>query len=375
MKYFIIAGEASGDLHASRLMRELKNNDNHAQFMFMGGDLMADSGGTMVQHYKNMAFMGVINVLLNIKKINKNFDICKNAITSFNPDVIILVDYPGFNLRIAKWIKESNLKYPIHYYIAPKLWAWKSYRIKSIRKYVDKMYTIFPFETEYFKNLGYEVNFVGNPCVDAIRDAQNSKPSKNEFISKYKLDNRPIIALLAGSRKQEIKGCIKKMSNVAKHYPNYQFIIAGAPNIKHEFYNSLTEEDFKIISNNTYNLLAFSHAAIVNSGTATLETALIGTPQVVVYHVFGGIIASWLKKFLLHIKFVSLVNLIGEKEVVRELIAHEFTCENLHRELDLIVNNDIVRSHIENEYKIIQSKLGNNNTAEVCAKLIIETLN
>ncbi len=375
MKYFIIAGEASGDLHASRLIHALKQVDSNATFVGFGGDFMKKNGCEILQHYKNMAFMGIVNVLLNIKKIKANITLCKTEIIKQCPDAIILIDYPGFNLRIAEWTKKSLPHIPIHYYIAPKLWAWKSYRIKTIKKYIDKMYTIFPFETDYFKTKGYNVTYVGNPCVDAIREFKKNITPLDEFKSKYHLDDRPIIALLPGSRKQEIKGCLKTMAAMADRFPSYQFVISGAPSIPQEYYYSISNTNLPIISSDTYNLLEHSHAAVVNSGTATLETALIGTPQVVVYHVFGGFLANILQKILLHIPYVSLVNLIGEGEVAKELIARHFTVDNLRRELHLISNSNVVRNKILSEYIKIQSRLGNNNTAELCAIHLWNNLN
>ncbi len=374
MTYFIIAGEASGDLHAARLIKAIKQITPEATFIGMGGDLMEAEGCTLIQHYKNMAFMGIVNVVMNLGKINENINLCRRKIIEIKPDAIILTDYPGFNLRIARWVKKSLPHIPIHYYIAPKLWAWKSWRIKTIKRYVDHMYTIFPFETEYFKNKGYDVTYVGNPCADAINDWKDSALPLDQFKAKHKLDHRPIIALLAGSRKQEIKGCLKIMSKMQSIYPDYQFVISGAPGIDSSYYHTVCDTQLPIITADTYNLIYNSHAAVVNSGTATLETALIGTPQVVVYHVFGGILASFVRKLLLHIPHVSLVNLIAEKEAVCELIAHQFTEKNLQRELEQIVNNPTTRNRIIGEYIIIKSKLGEYNTSQQCATEITNNL-
>jgi len=363
MKYFLIAGEASGDLHASALMRELKLVDNQAEFCFLGGDLMAAQGGKLVRHINKMAFMGFVNVLLNLKKISENMNVCKQAIRDFQPDVVILVDYPGFNLRIAKFIKKE-LQTPVYYYIAPKLWAWKSYRIKEIKRYVDKVFTIFPFETQYFRNLGYEVDYVGNPSVDSIENFLQSTDNK-EIASE-----KPIVALLAGSRKQEIKGCLKIMSSMADFFPDFKFVLAAAPAIREDFYRKTLPPNIDIVFGQTYNLVRNSYAAVVNSGTATLETALLNTPQVVVYHVIGGIVVPLLRKILIHIPFVSLVNLIAQKEVVKELITPNFTEEKLKIELAKILYDNDLRNKILNDYQQIKETLGEKGTAKCTASLI-----
>ena len=363
MKYFLIAGEASGDLHASALMRELKQVDNQAEFCFLGGDLMAAEGGKLVRHINQMAFMGIVNVLLNIRKITENINICKQAIRDFMPDVVILIDYPGFNLRIAKFIKKE-LQMPVYYYIAPKLWAWKSYRIKEIKRYIDKVFTIFPFETQYFRNLGYEVNYVGNPTVDSVENFLQS--ADNKEITREK----PVVALLAGSRKQEIKGCLKIMSAMANFFPDFKFVLAAAPSIDENFYRKFLPQNIEIVFGQTYNLVKNSYAAVVNSGTATLETALLNTPQVVVYHVIGGIIVPILRKILIHIPFVSLVNLIAGKEVVKELITPNFTEEKLKIELAKILYDNDLRTEIFNDYQKIRETLGAKGTAKRAAKLI-----
>ena len=398
MKYFLIAGEASGDLHASALMRELKLVDNQADFCFLGGDLMAAQGGKLVRHINQMAFMGIINVLLNFKKITENMNVCKQAIRDFQPNVVILVDYPGFNLRIAKFIKKE-LQIPVYYYIAPKLWAWKSYRIKEIKRYVDKVLTIFPFETKYFRNLGYGVDYVGNPSVDSIAEflEQREKNHTSATLSnhasvtlsnhvsatlnnqeqrqeKFCLEEKLTVALLAGSRKQEIKGCLKIMSSMADFFPDFKFVLAAAPAIDENFYRKFLPQNIEIVFGNTYNLVKNSFVAVVNSGTATLETALLNTPQVVVYHVFGGIIVPILRKILIHIPFVSLVNLIAEKEVVKELITPNFTEEKLKIELAKILYDNDLRNEILTDYQQIKKTLGEKGTANRAAKMIYDFL-
>jgi lipid-A-disaccharide synthase len=365
MKYFIIAGEASGDLHASALMRELKLIDNQADFCFLGGDLMAAQGGKMVRHINQMAFMGIVNVLLNINKVAENMKICTRAIIDFQPDIVILVDYPGFNLRIAKFVKK-NLQTPVYYYIAPKLWAWKSYRIKSLKKYVDKMLTIFPFETEYFAKFDYAVNYVGNPTVDSVEDFLQS--SENKPIKSKK----PIVALLAGSRKQEIKGCMKIIALMADFFPDFRFVLAAAPAIDENFYKKIVPKNIEIVFSQTCNLVKNSFAAVVNSGTATLETALLNTPQVIVYHVIGGKFATLLRKILIHIPFISLVNLIAGKEAVKELVTHHFTAENLKIELSKILYDNDLRKKILNDYQKIRESLGEKGTAKRAANMILK---
>ncbi|MDR1542915.1 MAG: lipid-A-disaccharide synthase [Prevotellaceae bacterium] len=363
MKYFLIVGEASGDMHGAALMRELKNVDFQADFCFLGGDLMQAQGGKMVRHYREMAFMGIVNVLLNMRKITENFRLCKEAIVDFKPDVVILIDYPGFNLKIMEFVKK-NLQTPVYYYIAPKLWAWKSYRIKTIKRYADKVFTIFPFETQYFRNLGYEVNYVGNPTVDAVEDfLQNTD---NRIVDSEK----PVVALLAGSRKQEIRGCLKIMSAMADYFPDFQFVAAAAPNIDESFYRKFLPENISLIKGNTYQVIKNSFAAVVNSGTATLETALLNTPQVVVYHVFGGIFVPILRKILIHIPFVSLVNLIAEKEVAKELITPNFTKEKLKTELAKILYDSDLREEFFADYKKIRQTLGEKGTAQRVAEKI-----
>ncbi|MDR3705038.1 MAG: lipid-A-disaccharide synthase [Paludibacteraceae bacterium] len=375
MKYFIIAGEASGDLHASNLMRELKVKDAKAEFCFLGGDLMAAQGGTLVKHYRDMAFMGIISVVLNLRTVLKNLKDCKHSIQAFQPDVVILVDYPSFNLRIAKFVKTKLKNIPVYYYISPKIWAWKEYRIKSIKKYIDKMYTILPFETPFYKKHNFEVTYVGNPCVDSVALRPNQDESFTAFTQRTGLSDKPIVALLAGSRKQEIKGCLPTMLKMAKHYPQYQFIVAGAPGIDSSFYEELmTGTTVKIIYNETYNLLQQAHSAVVNSGTATLETALFRVPQVVVYNIAGGILANIAQSLILKVKYVSLVNLIADKELVKELIAHYFTEKNLRYQLERVLFLQAQRNKmIEGYYEII-ALLGEPGTAKHAAEEIYKSL-
>lgn len=374
MKYFIIAGEASGDLHASNLMRELKVVDPDAQFQFLGGDLMALQGGKPIIHYREMAFMGFINVIKNVGKIRRNMKICQQSIANFHPDVVILVDYPSFNLQIAKFVKKK-LNLPVYYYISPKIWAWKEFRIKQIKKQVDKMFTILPFETDFYKKHDYEVTYVGNPSVDSVANRSNPDQTFQEFCRKNYFSDKPIIALLPGSRKQEISACLPKMLASVAKYEDFQIVISGAPGVEKEFYSKFLEnQQASLVFDQTYDLLAHAQAAIVNSGTATLETALIGTPQVVVYEVPMGKIALMLKNVFIHVPYVSLVNLIAGHEVVKELIAHYFTIENIQKEMDLLLFDENYRKQMAENYESIRLKLGSPRAAKKAAESIFNSL-
>ena len=376
MKYFIIAGEASGDLHASNLMLELWKADSNAEFCFLGGDLMLAQahGGRMVKHYRDMAFMGIIAVLKNAKTVLKNLSDCKQAIVDFQPDVLILVDYPSFNLRMARFVKD-NLSAKVYYYISPKIWAWKEYRIKEIKRYVDKMFTIFPFETAFYGRHNYQVEYVGNPTVDSVCTRPNQQQTFAEFRTENQLPDKPIIAILAGSRKQEIVGCLPRMVEAGLRFSEYQVVIAGAPGIDAGLYDSVLKgKNVSVVFGKTYDLLQQSKAAVVNSGTATLEAALIGTPQVVVYHQALGRIAFWLKDIFIKVNYISLVNLVAEKEVVKELIAHLFTVENMATELNKLLNDKAYRQKMVNGYAEIKESLGNAGAAERTAKKMIEKL-
>ncbi len=374
MRYFLIAGEASGDLHGSGLMRELRKVDSDAEFCFLGGDLMLAEGGKLVKHYRDMAFMGFWAVLKNAPMVLRNINDCKKAIINFQPDVVILIDYPGFNLRIAEFVKE-NLKTPVYYYISPKIWAWKEYRIKDIKRYVDKMFTIFPFETEFYARHNYPVEYVGNPTIDSIQNRPNQNQTYDEFIIENNLTKKPIIAVLAGSRKQEISACLKRMTDAASFFRDYQVVIAGPPGIDTSFYKNIQAGiDIPIIFGKTYELLQQSKVSIVNSGTATLETALIGTPQVVVYHVIFGKLASLLRKYVIKVPFISLVNLVAEKEVVLELVAQHFTVENVTQELNKILSDTAYCESMLVGYNTIRKSLGETGTAKRAAQKIVESL-
>lgn len=374
MKYFIIAGEASGDLHASNLMRELKIKDSNAEFCFLGGDLMLAQGGVQVKDYRDMAFMGFIAVIKNARKVLQNFRDCETALLEFKPDVLILVDYPSFNLKIARYAKK-HLRIPVYYYISPKIWAWKEYRIKSIKKYVDRMFTIFPFETDFYAKHDYQVEYVGNPSVDSISSHKNQLQTFDEFRSLNRLSSKEIIALLPGSRKQEITACLPKMIKAASRFSSYQIVVSGAPGIDESFYHQLLPNNaVKIIFNQTYELLRQSKAVVVNSGTATLETALMEIPQVVVYHVAFGRLAYWLKGLLIKTKYISLVNLISNEETVKELIAHLFTEENIEKELGKLLSDETYRTKMISSYVKVKNTLGKAGTANRAAEKILNYL-
>lgn len=375
MKYFLIAGEASGDLHASNLMAALKNEDAQAEFRFFGGDLMQAVGGTLLKHYREMAFMGIIPVVLHLRTILRNMKTCEKEIERFHPDVVILVDYPGFNLKIARYVK-TKLRLPVYYYISPKIWAWKQYRIKDFRRYVDRMFCILPFEVEFFRQLHYSVDYVGNPCVDAVdafRQKQSAHP--DSFRKDEELDNRPILALLAGSRRQEIKDNLPTMLVVAAAYPNHQAVIAGAPGIEQAFYQKyMGDSACKIVFDKTYSLLQHSDAALVTSGTATLETALFCVPQVVCYYVKAGKVASFIFRHFFHTKYISLVNLIAGREIVQELFGARFSYREIHDELGRILNDADYRNRMIAGYDSIIRLLGQPGASQRAARLIYTSL-
>ena len=365
MKYYIIAGEASGDLHASNLMKSLKKLDTEAAFRFWGGDLMQAQGGTIVKHYKSLAFMGLVEVLKNIRTIFSNLSLCKSDVLAFKPDALILVDYPGFNMRIAEFAKENNI--PVHYYISPKIWAWKESRIHKIKRFVDHMYVIFPFEKPFYEEKHrYPVYFVGNPLIDAIH--QTNTMSSDAFRVENNLSSAPIIALLPGSRKQEITEMLGVMLSMVSRYPKYQFVIAGAPTHDFSFYQQfMNAENVSFVSNQTYDLLANASAALVTSGTATLETALFKVPEIVCYK------TNWLTyqvgKRLVDLKFVSLVNLILDKEVVKELIQDDLSPENLALEMDKILDESH-RKQLDNDYEELIDVLGGTGASDKTAAII-----
>ncbi len=374
MKYYIIAGEASGDLHASNLMKSLKAIDSEADFRFFGGDLMSAVGGTLVKHYREMAFMGFIPVLLNLRTIFKNMKICKEDIRNYQPDIVLLIDYPGFNLKIAKFVKEQ-LSIPVYYYISPKIWAWKKYRIKSIRKYIDKMLCILPFEVDFYKKNNYEVTYVGNPTVDAVAGRDHVSETFESFVNGNSLENKPIIALLAGSRKQEIKDNLPAMLEAAFVFTDYQMVIAGAPGINMEYYqNYIGKYRPKIVFGQTYRLLQQSSAALVTSGTATLETALFRVPQTVCYQTPVKHIVSFVFKNFFTTKYISLVNLIADRTIVQELFAASFSIQAIKNELDRLLNDTNYKNLMLQGYDEVIDLLGSPGASAQAARAIYNSL-
>ncbi len=369
MKYYIIAGEASGDLHGSNLMKAILAKDPTAEIRFWGGDLMQNVGGTLVKHYRDLAFMGFAEVLMNLRTILGNISVCKKDILAFQPDTLIYIDYPGFNMRIAKWAKKLDIQN--QYYISPQIWAWKENRIKDIKRDMDKMYVILPFEKDFYeKKHNFPVEFVGHPLIDAISNRE--KTTFEKFTTENKLSQKPIIALLPGSRKQEIEKMLSLMLSVVDKFSDYQFVIAGAPSQEYEFYKQfLTTENVKFVSNKTYDLLSISHAALVTSGTATLETALFKVPQIVCYK--ANKISYEIAKRIITLKFISLVNLIMDKEVVKELIQSELNTKNLEIELNKILSGS-QRQEMLSQYEILEQKLGGKGASEKTATLIIQSI-
>ena len=377
MKYYLIVGEASGDLHASNLMRALKEQDAEADFRFFGGDLMSAVGGTRVKHYKELAYMGFIPVLLHLRTIFKNMDRCKKDIVAWKPEVVILVDYPGFNLKIAEYVKKHT-DIPVYYYISPKIWAWKEYRIKNIKRDVDELFSILPFEIDFFKGHQYPIHYVGNPCVDAVANFKNAKAeSFFAFAKENSLEEKPVIALLAGSRKQEIKDNLPDMLEAAKPFVGeYQLVLAGAPGIDPAYYQKFVGQDVpvKIIFGQTYRLLQQAKAALVTSGTATLETALFRVPQAVCYYTPLGKLISFLRRHILKVKYISLVNLVADKEVVRELVADTMTVQNVRAELNALLNDSEYRGRMLQEYDRMIKILGPAGASHQAATKMIELL-
>ena len=376
MKYYLIVGEASGDLHASNLMKSIKAVDADAEFRFFGGDLMSAVGGTRVKHYRELAYMGFIPVLMHLRTIFANMRLCKKDVEEWAPDALILVDYPGFNLSVAEYIKKKTT-IPIYYYISPKIWAWKERRIKNIKRDVDELFSILPFEIEFFeKKHNYRINYVGNPCVDAVDSFKRDKAlSRAEFLEYNNLSDKPIVALLAGSRKQEIKANLPIMLEAVKQFPDYQAVLAGAPGIDKDFYTPYLDAGVKIVFGQTYDILNNAHVALVTSGTATLETALFNVPQVVCYAMPMGYLYSWLKDHFLKVKYVSLVNLIAGREVVRELVAGEMTLQNVISELGELLSHDSKkRTAMLGEYSRMMGILGKPGASLRTAEKIVSLL-
>lgn len=373
MKYYLIVGEASGDLHASHLMKALLKEDPKAEFRFFGGDMMSAVGGTRVRHYRELAYMGIIAVLLHLRTILRNMAFCKRDIVEWQPDAVILVDYPGFNLKIAKFVHDHT-RIPVYYYISPKIWAWKEYRIKEIKRNVDELFSILPFEVPFFEQKHhYPIHYVGNPTAEEVRQFSTAyNVSGEEFRRTHELDERPIIALLAGSRKQEIAGNLPQMIAAARRFGGYQLVLAAAPGIDAGFYDAFTAgSGVRIVRGETYALLSHAHTALVTSGTATLETALFRVPQVVCYNTALPKLVGFLRRLVLKVKYVSLVNLIADREVVPELVANTFSVANIVRHLTRLLPDGAPRREMLAGYEDVWQKIGADSPSERTAKEIV----
>ena len=371
MKYYLVAGEASGDLHASNLMQGIMEFDSNAEFRYFGGDLMADKGGTLVKHYRDLAFMGFWEVVYNFKTIAENLSLCKKDIATYKPDVLILVDYPGFNLRIAKFAKKQGIR--VFYYIAPKVWAWRESRVELIKEHVDKLFVIFPFEVDFFKKHGIEAIYEGNPLVDSI-SLSGEKEAFSNFASRNGLDSRPIIALLAGSRRQELRYNLPRMLSLVKAMPYYQFVIAGAPSLSIDDYKPyIGNVEVALVFGQTYQILKQATLAVVTSGTATLEAALLGIPEVVCYR--GNTISMLIAWLVIKVKYISLVNLIMDKVVVKELKQYDFSEKRLHDEVRALLPGSKDRDEMSLHFKILREKVGSPYVSKRIAQRIIELIN
>ncbi len=373
MKYYLIVGEASGDLHASHLMKALLKEDPKAEFRFFGGDMMSAVGGTRVRHYRELAYMGIIAVLLHLRTILRNMAFCKRDIVEWRPDAVILVDYPGFNLKIAKYVHEHT-KIPVYYYISPKIWAWKEYRIKEIKRNVDELFSILPFEVPFFEQKHhYPIHYVGNPTAEEVRQFRAAyNVSGEEFRRKHGLDERPIIALLAGSRKQEIAGNLPQMIAAARRFGGYQLVLAAAPGIDAEFYDAfIGGSGMHVVRGETYALLSHADTALVTSGTATLETALFRVPQVVCYNTALPKLVGFLRRLVLKVKYVSLVNLIADREVVPELVANTFSEANIAEQLKRLLPDGAARREMLEGYEEVWRKIGEDSPSERTAKEMV----
>ena len=373
MKYYVIAGEPSGDLHGGKLIREIAKEDENASFRFCGGDLMASTAGeeNMCYHYKQMSFFGFVQVAKNLRTILTQIDRVKDDIKRFAPDVIILIDYPAFNIRIAKWAKKHNIK--VYYYIAPKVWAWKERRVKSLRKYVDRLYTIFPFETEYFRSHRIEPHFFGNPLVDDIAERRSTFPPRKEYLAECGLDNRPIVALLAGSRVSEIKSNLPDMVTLSRRFPEYQFVVTAVPWIDKSIYDRyIAGSPVRYVNNRTQQTLTYATAAVVTSGTATLETALMGIPEVVFYHI------PWLyeklRPYFLKIPYISLVNINLQREAVKEIVCAKLDIEEATKALSDILPDGAERERMLRDFEELSQMMGGAEASARFAKDIVKTL-
>ena len=390
MKYYLIAGEASGDLHASHLMRSLQQRDSEAEFRFFGGDRMAAVGGTLVKHYRELAYMGFVPVLLHLPTILRNMKMCKEDIRQWQPDAVILVDYPGFNLSIAKFVHQLKFKVPrnatlsrresskprVFYYISPKIWAWKEYRIKNIKRDVDELFSILPFEVDFFeKKHHFPIHYVGNPTASEVREFLRSEKGKVES-EKWANTQKPLIALLAGSRKQEIKDNLPAMIDATRHLADrYDIVLAGAPSIERSYYEPfLANSSVRLVSDETYSLLSQATAALVTSGTATLETCMFRVPQVVCYETPLPRLIGFLKRHILNVKYVSLVNLIAGREVVKELVADTFSVDNIRRELEAVLPDGDRRQQMLDDYEEVHRRLGESDAPDRAATIMVQIL-
>ena len=370
MRYYLIAGEASGDLHASHLMQALKQQDKESEFRFFGGDLMTVVGGQRVRHYRELAYMGFIPVLLHLPTILRNMKMCKQDISQWKPDAVILIDYPGFNLKIAQYVKAHRIC-PVYYYISPKIWAWKEYRIKNIKRDVDELFSILPFEVDFFEcKHHYPIHYVGNPTVQEVREFLEKDTQHCSHL------NKPVIALLAGSRRQEIKDNLPAMLSATAHLTDqYNLVLAGAPSVDASYYESFLEGSaVQLVSNQTYQLLSQATAALVTSGTATLETCMFSVPQVVCYKTPLPLITGFLKRRLLKVPYVSLVNLIARREVVPELVADSFSVDNIRRELESLLPGGSQRERMLSDYEEVRRLLGESHAADEAASIMVNQL-
>ncbi|MCP4521099.1 MAG: lipid-A-disaccharide synthase [Cytophagales bacterium] len=368
MKYFIVAGERSGDLHASNLIKSLKNKDSEAEFCFWGGDAMEEASGAKPKvHYRDLAYMGYYEVIKNLRTILGLVKRCKEDVKNYQPDVLILIDYPSFNLKIAEFAKSLGIK--VFYYISPKVWVWKEKRVIKIKKWVDQMFVIFPFEVDFYKKHQYDVHYIGNPLLDEI-----SAFTKNEnFVSDNHLSNKPIIGVLPGSRAQEVSNCLNEMLKIVKHYPNHQFVIAGINTLSKEFYEPfVNQENVSVVYEQTYDVLSHSETALVASGTATLETALFDVPQIVCYRL--NPISAFIMRTFIKVKYVSLVNLIGNREIVKELLQNDFTAQNVKENLDKLLFDKKALQHVKDGYHEVQSKMGKVGASDKTADLMVNFL-
>jgi lipid-A-disaccharide synthase len=371
MRYFIIAGEQSGDLHGSNLVRGILDKDRSAEIQCWGGDLMEEAGAKLLNHYKKMAFMGFVAVVKNLGAIKKNLSICKGQIIEFKPDVLIFIDYPGFNLRIAEFAKKAGFR--TYYYISPKLWAWNEGRVKKVKQYIDRMFIIFPFEEEFYGKHGISVTYYGNPLVDETEKRIASFPENKEIFRSIRLEEQPVIALLAGSRRHEIEHVLPEMIKVVHHFPEYRFVLAGVKNIPDDFYKKIIgDRPVMLVKDKTYEILHISVGALVTSGTATLEAALLGSPQVVCYK--GDFFSALIAWAVIKVKYISLVNLIMEFEVIRELVQYDLNEKNLKTELKAILPGGDKRDKIISDYEVLKKKLGPAGASGRIAQEMVEEL-